>query len=186
MRRLIIDCFTDESGQDTQGKLFVVCTIIVSSEDTQLLSELLATIENESGKKKKWYDTGNKRRGKYIELLLKEKLFKQTEVFYSKYQNKKDYIPLVGSHIAKAVLSYVNDKNYLSKIFIDRMDKKTINNLRREIKSFHIKYRKIRGITDESHPLIRLADSVCGMIRDLDNKNCPEIYKRFFEKIKEV
>ena len=143
-------------------------------------------IEEKSGKIKKWYQTGNKRRTSYLELLLKEKILTKASAYYSKYQNKSDYISLIGSHIAKSILTYSQDQPYIAKVFMDKLDNKTIKNLKREIKLFHIRYRKIRGITDESSSLIRLADSLCGLIRDINNKKIPESYRAVFNKLKEV
>lgn len=184
--KIIIDCFADESGQDTKGKVFVVCTAIILSANTQEISERLIQIENESGKLKKWYEIGDKRRHKYIQLLLKNNILKDVHIFYSIYSNKQDYLQLVGSHVAKAVLSFTGDQKYLAKIFIDKTDKKTMNLLKREIKLFHIKYRKIKGLSDQASPLIRLADAVCGVIRDLDNKNASNGYKKLLSRINEV
>ena len=149
MKRVVIDSFTDESGQDTKGKIFVVCTVIIPASLTQEISEKLLELENKSGKVKKWFETGNKRRVSYLILLLEERIFQKIEVFYSKYQNKSDYVSLIGAHIAKAIILYSQDKPYLAKVFIDKMDRKTTQNLKKEIKSFRIKYRKIRGLTDQ-------------------------------------
>lgn len=186
MSKIIIDTFTDESGQDTKGKTFVVVTVVTLSKDTELLNDKLIKIENQSRKSKKWFETKDKRRREYIELLLNNKVLNDLKIYYSSYSNKQDYVNLVGSHIAKAILNYVNDNKYLSKIFIDKMDKKTINLIKREIKFFHIRYRKIRGLADESSSLIRLSDSICGLIRDLNNKNVASSYKKIFKRLKEI
>src|SRR3989344_4526273 len=98
MQKINITSFTDESGQDTKGKLFVVCSAVVFSDKVQKVEEKLAEREEESGKIKKWYETGDQRRHKYIDLILKFKIFNRLEVFYSIYENKQEYITLVGSH----------------------------------------------------------------------------------------
>ena len=186
MTKIKIDTFTDESGQDTKGKMFVVCTIVTQSDTTRDIEEKLLEIEKESGKTKKWHDVGNKRKHTYIKLLLKNKILNEVQIYFSQYSNKKDYKNLIASHIAKSIFDYAKDKKYLAKIFIDKLDNKTMLNLKKEIKLFHIRYKKIRGITDQSNPLIRLADAACGLKRDLINKNVANSYKIFFGKIKEV
>lgn len=186
MQKIKVTSFTDESGQDTQGRLFVVCTICLPSDKVQQIEEKLIKIEEESGKVKKWYETGDQRRHKYIDLIQNSKILNQPEVYYSIYKNKLEYIALIGSHIAKAILAFTKDQQYEAKIFIDKTDKTTISNIGKEIKSFHIRYKKIRGLSDKADPLIRLADAICGMIRDLNRKNIPKSYTALFSKLKEV
>lgn len=186
MKKIKIDCFTDESGQDTKGRMFVVCTVITNSDKTKEVEEKLLEVEKESGKNKKWHDVGNKRRHRYIKLLLENKILNELRIYYSEYSNKKDYVNLIASHIAKSIFDFVNDEKYQAKIFVDKLDNKTMLNLKREIKLFHVRYKKIRGITDQSNPLIRLADAACGLKRDLVNKNVANSYRIFFGKIKEV
>lgn len=66
------------------------------------------------------------------------------------------------------------------------MDKSTLEKIKKDIKTYKIKYRKIRGLPEESDPLIRLADAVCGLLRDLDKKNTPTSYKRVLKKLIEL
>ena len=183
MNKIKINTFTDESGQDTKGKMFVVCTVITKSDKAREIEEKLLEVEKESGKTKKWHDVGNKRKHSYIKLLLKNKILNEIQVYCSEYSNKKDYVNLIASHIAKSIFDYVKEEKYQAKIFIDKLDSKTMLNLKKEIKLFHIRYKKIRGITDQSNPLIRLADAACGLKRDLINKNAANSYKIFFRKI---
>ncbi len=186
MQKLKINTYTDESGQDTKGKTFVVCTIVIVSDKVDQIEIKLLKIEAKSGKVKKWYNSGDKKRHKYIDLLLDSVALSQMHVFCSIFRNKQDYINLIGSHIAKTILTFVGEQEYISKIFIDKVDKKSIMNLTREIKSFHIKYKKIRGHTEESSAFIRLADTLCGMTRDMNNKNIPRSYKYLFSKFKQI
>lgn len=186
MLELKISTFTDESGQDTQGKMFVVCTVCVSSEKAPKLEEVLMEIEKDSGKLAKWFEVGNLRRHKFVKLLVESNILHDLKIYYSLYENKKDYSTLVGSHIAKSVLDFVDGQKYEAKIFIDKTDKGTLSRIGREIKSFHIKYKKIRGLSDNADPFIRLVDAICGMIRDMNKKNNPKSYEALFKKLKKV
>ncbi|MEK9155963.1 MAG: DUF3800 domain-containing protein [Patescibacteria group bacterium] len=186
MKELKISSYTDESGQDTQGKYFVVCTIICQSEKNKEVETALLDIEQESEKLKKWYDTGNKRRHKYINLLCEKNILNQIKIYYTVYQNKKDYINLIGAHVAKAILAYASNRSYTAKIFMDRISNQEMMKLKKEIKSYHIHYKKMRGIKDESNALIRLADAMCGLCRDLNNKNVAKCYRKLFAKAREI
>ncbi len=177
---------TDESGQDTKGKMFVVSTVIYLSSDETIIDKELLKIEGSSEKIKKWHETGDKRRHAYIKEIVNSNFRSKFKIYYSEYQNKSDYSALVGAHIAKSILHYTKDKDYRVKIFIDKLNKKTLKEIGEEIKSFRIKYRKIRGHTEQSSSSIRLADAACGMYRDLSNKNIPKCYKRFFNEFIQV
>lgn len=186
MEILQISTFSDESGQDTKGKIFIVATIIVHSANNDKMLFLLKEIEKISGKIKKWSESGNKRKSEYANLIVKKKIVDFCTIYYSSFHNDKEYVKLIASHIAKSILTHANDKPYKAKISIDKVDKGTLKKLIKEIKLFHIRYDKIRGVAEEGSSLIRLADAVCGLIRDLENKNKPESYLKIFKKIKEV
>ncbi len=181
-----INSYTDESGQDTKGKYFVVCTVAVLSKNFENIEEIMNEIEKESDKYKKWHNTGNKRRHSYVKHILESGILNRLSVFYSVYQNKNEYTTLIGAHIAKAILAFTGAQKYEAKVFIDKLDKKALENIKKEIKSFHIRYKKIRGLSEESSSLIRLADAICGAIRDLDNKNVANSYKQLFKKLNMV
>lgn len=186
MNKLKISTYTDESGQDTRGKMFVVCTVITKSNETQRIEQQLLDIETKSGKHKKWHNTGDKKRHEYIKLLLKGQILTSTVIFYSQYQNKLDYTGLIGSHLAKTILTHIKNREYISKIFIDKVDKKTLLKLTKELRAYHIRYKKIRGVKEESNACIRLADALCGLLRDINNKKIPNNYKTILSKMKEI
>lgn len=181
-----ISSFSDETGQDTKWKNFYVCTVICLSVDQEFLENKLIEIEQKSKKNNKWYKSNNVRRRKYIDLIQYEKILKNCCIYYSQYQNKSDYVDLVSSHIVKSIKNYCKKSEVEAKIFVDKIDNKTISKIKKEIKFYKIKYKKIRGLTDESNSIIRLADAACGLIRDLKNSKSPLCYKKFFSLIQEV
>lgn len=184
--KIKINTYTDESGQDTRGKLFIVATVIVLSDSAISIEENLRKIEKDSGKLKKWADVGVRVRERYLSLLLREGVFSGITIHYSEYKNKKDYINLMGSHIAKSILDFRGNNDYQVKIFIDKMDKTTHGHLKSELTSYRLRYKKIVPLNDKSSALIRLADAVCGLIRDLNNRNIDECYKKTFSKVKKI
>lgn len=63
MRKLY--CYVDESGQDTEGRIFVVAVVVVS--DKEALLQLCEQFERESGKGKfKWGKAENTARLAYL------------------------------------------------------------------------------------------------------------------------
>lgn len=186
MKKIKVSTYTDESGQDTKGSLFVVCTIITLSENSEVLERDLINIEIKSNKKVKWYKTNNLNRQKYIKSIIRSKFLNKFRIYYSVFKNKLDYSNLLGSHIAKAIIDITDNKEYKAKIFIDKTNNAVLEKIKKEIKLYKIRYQKIRGLSDKSSSLIRLADSCCGLIRDLENTNKQESYKVLFRRFKEV
>lgn len=184
--KIKINTYTDESGQDTKGKMFVVCTVVCLSEKVQEIDEVLAKIEKYSEKIKKWHESNNNCRKKYIDGILHEKLLSKIVIYYSRFTNKLDYLDLISGQIAKSVFDYTDENKYIAKIFMDKITKREMNNLRKEIKRYHVRYKKVCGLTEESNSFIRLADACCGLIRDLDNKNPYQSYSDLYNKMKEV
>lgn len=186
MKKIKVSTYTDESGQDLGSKTFIVCTVICESSDVDFLDKELSEIENESGKTKKWYESSDKRRILYIKKILLSKILKKIKIYYSEHKDKTEYSRLVGSHIAKSIINYVADSDYKAKIFIDKTNKSVLEQIKKEIKAFHIRYQKIRGLSEKSSNLVRLADSSCGLIRDLVKKPKLFSYRDFFKKFREV
>lgn len=59
-------CYVDETGQDTQGRLFVVAVVVTESERDELRQQCSA-IELESGKgQRKWVKSKHDRRLAYM------------------------------------------------------------------------------------------------------------------------
>lgn len=130
VKKIKVSTFTDESGQDTKGKLFVVCTVICLSSKSEKLEEDLLWIEKKSGKNEKWHEAGDKRKHEFVKRLLESSLLRDLNIYFSIYKNKMEYSKLVGSHIAKSVINYVKDKDYKVKVFIDKTNKVVLNQIK--------------------------------------------------------
>jgi hypothetical protein len=82
-------CYVDESGQDTQGKLFIVSVVIAEQELDQLRA-ICTKIEQTSGKgERKWIKTSISRRRAYIEGLDREPIF-NGKLNFAVYRNTRD------------------------------------------------------------------------------------------------
>ncbi|MBI4040034.1 hypothetical protein HY389_01625, partial [Candidatus Daviesbacteria bacterium] len=69
-------CYVDETGQDTQGRVFIV-SVIITKEDREEITKILEKIEKDSGKgKTKWYKTKAEFKITYLERMLATKIFK--------------------------------------------------------------------------------------------------------------
>ncbi len=178
-----IYCFVDESGQHTLGAKFIVSVIITQDRDE--LENNLIKIEKESNKNKvKWIQTQEIRKYVYLDLISKLKRTKN-DIYYSVFEDSKDYKVLTVLAVVKAV----KDKKYLnnkSSIFIDGLNKHEIMWFSREIRRHGLKTDKIRGLKDQNSAIIRLADSVAGFIFEAESgiKIAKKYLKNMSEKRK--
>lgn len=161
-------CYTDETGQDTRGKFFLVSILLSDKEQLEELRIKISGIEKNTKGKTKWTKTDNKRKISFLKIILNFKILKGN-LYYSVYQDTTAYTPLVAMAVSKAVIH--RTKNYEGRykvnIVIDGLRKKDREIARKEFKNLNIKYNKIKvGLKDEQDILLRLADAMAGFIRD--------------------
>lgn len=175
-------CYVDETGQDTKGSFFLVTVVLEEQEHIEGLQKKLEEIEKSTKKNLlKWTKTPFKVREQYLLHLTEIKGLKGS-IFYSTYQDTKEYIPLISLSVAKSILSKEED-NYTATIIIDGLKGKEMDEVRKELKKLKISYRKIRGMKDEQDAILRLADSIAGFLRDYVEKQqyTQGIMKKFRE-----
>lgn len=162
-------CYVDETGQDTKGKLFLVAIVLKSIEELEFLESKLAEIEKRTGKKQiKWKRTNRKIKIDFLEELLRIKELKGS-IFYSIYENTKEYTSLTSFTVAKAVLAK-GGSDYSVTVIIDGLKDKERDIVRTELKKLKIRYNKIRGMKDEQSIFLRLSDAFAGFLREVYEK----------------
>ncbi len=176
-------CYVDESGQDTQGHLFVVSVVIPQNRD-----ELLTYVEElevKSGKGKfKWGRADPEKRLQYLtELLIQSKY--PLKIYFSKYKQTKDYRALTVLTIAKAIRSVKHFHQHKFVILVDALNEKDQRFYGSQLHELGIPSKKVKGIKrDESNALIRLADSICGFLRDVVEGNDVRLIELYYKAIK--
>lgn len=163
--------FVDESGQDTEGLFFVVGTVLVEG-DVGMISDILETIERDSGKRNmKWHKARSESRRTYVEKIAEEGAFTGL-VFVETFRGAGSYIELTALATAKAILKRVAMSDYKVTIFVDGLKRKEVENFTRVLRDLHIRTRKVRGVKkDGNNALIRFADAMCGLVRDAEDGN---------------
>ncbi len=173
-------CYVDETGQDTKGKLFLVTVVIEKLSEIEILQNKLEEIEKLTKKKfLKWTKTPFKVKEEYLLYISRIKELKGS-IFYSTYQDTKEYISLTSLTVAKSILAK-EESNYTATIIIDGLKDKEREEVRKELKKLKISYRKIRGMKDEQDAILRLADCIAGFLRDYveDQSYTKPIFKKF-------
>lgn len=157
-------CYIDETGQDTGGKLFIVAVVITETNRDQIVKQL-EEIEKSSAKGKvKWIKAKPEANRLYIKFVLETDIFRG-KLFYSKYRQTVDYVPLTILSAAKAILAFADNK-YKAVVLIDGLPKTRQRWFGSQLRRLHVSTEKVRGIRkEENDSLMRLADAVAGFVR---------------------
>lgn len=173
-----IDLYVDESGQDTQGELFVVSGVAVENSDKA--RQLCASIERTSGKgAAKWGSADRNKRLIYLRTVISDDRFSDFILFSYVFQKTKDYTgsTIQGIDLAVANL-YPSDSPVY--VYVDALVGAHWNKYKTRLRKLGCYVKKVRGIRkDENEPLIRLADAVAGATRDLLEHEDIELKKLF-------
>lgn len=175
-----IYCYVDETGQDTSGKLFIVTVIITQNKDE--VAYMLSHLEIRSGKGKfKWGRAEKTARELYLKDII-EGLSKKIRMYYSHFENTRDYRYSTVVSIARAITHFSNelaeDRRYI--VYVDGLGKKDQRLYAVKLHKLYIGSKSVKGVKrEESDALIRAADSICGFLRDLqesDEKQMKKLY----------
>ena len=156
--------YVDESGQDTNGEMFLVSVVVISSKrDT--LRVLLKEIETRSRKyRKKWSRTTKSRRVKYMRDIIDSKEFIGL-IYYSYYKKARLFIDLTVLSTAKAILDQARQP-YDVTVYVDGLTTHDRKSFTKGLRKLHVKTDLARGLKDEADEFIRLADAIAGFVRD--------------------
>ena len=167
-------CYVDESGQDTKGVLFLVSVIIAEGEHDHLRTQL-EEIERKSRKgQRKWLKSRPKQKVEYIRMLWELPEFKG-KLCYAVYRNESDYLSSTVLATAQAIKTYVT-QDYQAVIFVDGLPKSHVAWFGTELRHLRVNTKKVRGIRkEESDSLMRLADALCGFVREASEGRIPKL-----------
>lgn len=159
--------YVDESGQDTAGRLFVVSVVILSARRYEI-EKALEAIEIESGKfKKKWTDAKHKEREVYFRSVRKLEGLKEA-VYFDMLKRSKDYFEFTAKVTADAVRGQAKKGDEVT-VYVDGFTKSEIDKFKKILKPSMKARTFVKPIRrDESSSLIRLADALCGLLRDAE------------------
>jgi hypothetical protein len=156
--------YVDESGQETQGRIFLV-SVVVTGATREVLRHKLIAIERASGKHdKKWTKARLAERVAYMQAIVQSSEFVD-RISYAYYQDTRSYVDLMILSTAQAL--HAQGVEHLSAtIIVDGLDRPERPRFAAGVRKLGIAVRKVRGARDESDELIRLADAVAGFVRD--------------------
>lgn len=158
-------CYVDETGQHTEGELFIVSVVVVPGPQREAAHELCEDIERTTGKGQvKWVRANRNRRHDYMREVLGRQSLKDCLTF-AIYRNRQDYTTMTVQTIARALQALAGD-DYKATVLIDGLPRPQQRPLGVRLRRRGIRVKKVRGVKDETDSLIRLADALCGLVRD--------------------
>lgn len=163
-------CYVDETGQDSEGKIFIVAVVV--PEDRENFESFVSEAEVSSGKGKfKWGRADKIKRLSYLKSILQQKKF-PFKSFYSMYLGTKEYKSATILTIAKSISAIDNYFKCEFTVLVDALNEKDQRYYGSQLRRLKLPVRKIRGIKkDENSSLIRFTDSLCGFVRDVKENN---------------
>lgn len=73
---------------------------------------------------------------------------------------------------AKAIIKKAGEREYSVTVYVDGLSETDVAYFGKELKALNIRRRKVKGVRrDENNTLIRLADALCGLVRDARENN---------------
>lgn len=157
-------CYLDETGQDTQGRLFVVAAVI-TGDARDSVRRLLERLEYVSGKgQKKWSKATRAQRQAYMTQVLQAPAL-HARLFYGHFRQTTTYLPCVLHTAAHAVTTVAAGADYRATVLIDGLPREERFRVGAGLRQLQVAVRRVRGLRDESDAFIRLADAVAGFVR---------------------
>lgn len=157
-----IHVYIDESGQDTEGEMFIV-SVVVALGDPVDLSQRVAQTEQVTHKRRKWHKSTDAINLAFIRRANSD-LAGLVVAYVEITKGIDNYFEAVANTTAKA-LQHLGIENKRAFVHFDGLPRTKERQLGSMLRYRGVHTYKVRGIEDEKEPLIRLADAICGLTR---------------------
>ena len=160
-----IYCYVDETGHHNKNESFIVGVVIVGDERDDM-EKILELIERDSGKgRAKWTGADYAQRLAYMRRVFDLRMF-HGKLYYSAYELlDAPVIEMVARGLVAAWQAH-EPHAPIATAFIDELPASKVQEVLRLLRDSDVPTQKVRGVSkDETNSLIRLADSVCGLVR---------------------
>jgi hypothetical protein len=159
--------YLDESGQETEGRIFVVGAVIVGNDHDEMIG-LLEVIEARSGKRHlKWHHARPVFRQAYMQELVNLARL-QGCLFFSVFPHTRRYHAATAEAAARAIRLKAGGR-YKVTVLVDGLRKTERRAFAHDLRTARVTPYKVRGVLkEENNALIRLADAICGLVRDAE------------------
>ncbi|MFH0830654.1 MAG: DUF3800 domain-containing protein [Parcubacteria group bacterium] len=156
--------FVDESGQDTEGKFFAASVVIVSSNREQIENRLIQAELVSEKFPRKWSRSKHKVQSLFFKEVQKITSLQGT-IFYKVALHKVAYTDFSATTTALAINSATSFSDQTS-VYVDGLRKAELRRFRKSVRLICRRTKRIKSIRrEETSVLIRLADAICGLVR---------------------
>lgn len=157
--------YVDETGQDTKGEIFiVVCIIIIGLNQKEQATQILEKIEQETNKKNKWHKSSKKAKLNYLSKLTK---LPNLKIYVKIFKKETNYFFNTINSIIQSIKCLKNYRQNKFVIIVDGLPKAKIQPATKLIRQEKIQIDKLKGLKDEQDALLRLADNIAGLVREI-------------------
>jgi hypothetical protein len=181
-------CYVDETGQDAGSEIFVVVAV-VAWDDVESLRLSLVKLERElKVGNKKWHKLRHASRMGFMAAFLRQK-FNNLSIYFGRFNKPVPSFFPTFEVIQRSLVSFSEPINV--NVSVDGLDAISAKKMTNALRSKHLRLRLVKGPTDESEVLIRLADRWAGCLRLAllnHSKDCEQLIARAEKKglLKEV
>lgn len=157
--------YIDESGQETEGRIFVVCTVVVGTDHDEVLRQLEAVEARSRKRHLKWHRARHVFRQAYMhELVNLERL--QGCLYFSVFYRTRNYNAATAQAAARAIRLKGPGRIKVT-VLVDGLRRTERRAFARDLRASDVNPYKVRGVLkEENNAMIRLADAMCGLVRD--------------------
>ncbi|ETX03912.1 DUF3800 domain-containing protein [Candidatus Entotheonella palauensis] len=160
-----LHAYLDESGQGTLGSLFVVGAVVIERDEREELQAQLEALETRSRKGRvKWSRARFTYRQAYIRDLANLTRLSGS-LFIARYTDTKQYNEMTAKAAARAIQAKA-EGDYRVRVVVDGLTAGEKRQFVCTIRALGIRPDDVRGGKEQNDAFIRLADALCGLVRD--------------------
>ena len=160
--------YIDESGQDTLGRLFVVGAVVIDREQRDSIREQLEALEGRSKKGRvKWHRARHAYRQAYVSDLSNMTRLSGS-IFLSRFVRTRRYHEATAEATARAIRAKA-EGTYRVRVVVDGLTGGERRRFIGVLRGLDIRPDDVRGGREQSDAFLRLADALCGLVRDADD-----------------
>ena len=175
--------YIDESGQETAGRLFVVCAVVIAGPERDALLGQLEALERRSGKGRvKWHRARFAFRQAFaVELANLAGL--NGSLFLCRFTGTQRYQEATAEAAARAIRARGGEDVHV-RVIVDGLRREERRRFSGLLRRHQLRPDDVRGARDQSDAFIRLADAVCGLARDAGDGQdwAVEAYRRLVRR----
>lgn len=153
--------YVDETWLD---ELFIVA-IVIAGEQREELAAICEQAESVTGKERKWSGTAETLNMAYMRQVIFH-MGSLARLHFVIFSHADDYTEATIEAIARAIDAQNLADDYKATIIYDGLPKHQEVEIGAALRKRRVRIRKVRGLNDEADARLRLADAVCGLLRD--------------------